>query len=116
MSQKIGRATIDADGEVFRSAPGATLDIGGPTRTTMMTDQNEVVFSEVITPGVVVVDIVHVTGYDATTIRAIVDATISFVGDNGDAYVIRGAHCNNTEPMANGNIRATFSGNPATKA
>lgn len=116
MSRKIGRVTLDADGEVFRSAPGASLQIGGPRRTSEMTDQNELVYMEVIEPAVVVLDIVHVTGYDATTIRAITDATLSFVGDNGDSYVVRGAHCNGTEPLSNGNIRAEFSGNPATKA
>lgn len=116
MARKIGRVTVDADGEVFRTAPGATLQPGGARRTSEMTDQNELVFSEVLEPAVVTCDIVHVTGYDVTTIRSITDATVSYVGDNGDSYVMRGAHCNGTEELANGNIRAMFTGNPATKA
>ena len=116
MARKIGRVTIDVDGEVFRTVPGARLMAGGPMRTSEMTDQNELVFAETLDPCVIECEIVHTTGTDMTTIQSIVDGTISFVGDNGDAYVSRGAHYNGGSELSNGNFKAKFTGNPATKA
>lgn len=112
----IGRAFITVAGNRVRSEPGATCDIGGVTRTTIVGDNGIDGFAETPKQSVVECSISVGAGESVAQYREISDTTITFECDTGQTYVIRNAWL--TEPpvitgQEGGKVSLKFEGPPA---
>lgn len=85
-----GVATIKVDGGVLESNPGATLDIGGFTRSPVSTDRSHG-FHETPKPANLECAIKVTKDTSLAALAAITDATISFTCDTGQTYVMKHA-------------------------
>ncbi|MEM7507626.1 MAG: phage tail tube protein [Pseudomonadota bacterium] len=87
MAQKFGIATIAANGRTFNTEPGASLDIGGITRETETTDQQSD-YVESRRPAMVKCRIPLNRGVSLVDLNDIVGASIQFITDTGQSYVL----------------------------
>lgn len=89
--QKLGKAYIKHDGKLLETNPGASIDVGGVTRTTLLGNNAVLGFSE--QPKQAVVSCVIALGAQTSLseLRAIKDATITFECDTGQTFVVRNA-------------------------
>lgn len=91
--KKLGKATVRVNGAAYRSYPGATVDIGGVTRTPKVGHEVNG-FSESERQGSVEFEMDLGTDTSLADIQAIDDATVIFECDTGQTYV--GNHWWNT--------------------
>lgn len=96
MARLLGSAQVVVDGDVLQTLPGATLDVGGAVRTARTGTRSVHGYSQTEKEAMVECEITLPQGYSIKQLHDITDATISFQGDSGQSYVIRGAWC--TEP------------------
>lgn len=90
MAQVLGRARIKVDGQLLQSHPGATLDLGGVTRTSVV--GNEVYgYSEAAKQSRLECEISLNGQTRLGDLARITDAVITFECDTGQVYVIAGA-------------------------
>lgn len=93
MSGKLfGRATIRANGQTLQTAAGATLEMGGVTRTPRPGNHNADAFTEEDTPSKCEFSLQMREGVSLASIQAMVDVTIHFDCDTGQAYLINHAY------------------------
>jgi hypothetical protein len=116
-AQTLGIAIVKADGQAFVSEPGASIDIGGVTRTPIKSDQPGVVkFSQQVKESQVDLVIMMDSDTKLDDIRNMSDVTIEFDCDTGQSYVIDHAFLQNPPKAtagAGGKIPLTFIGPPA---
>jgi len=110
-----GIATIKLDGDVLESMPGASLDIGGFTRTPVSGDHVHG-YHETPKPALLECEVKMKAETSLADLAAVVQATISFECDTGQSYVIRNAWI--IDPPAvksgdNGSVSLKFAGPPA---
>ena len=91
MGQRLGIAYIKVDGLLLESAPGATLDIGGVTRSPVLASGAVVGYSEAPVPAVVECEISVGPGTSLVQLGKTKNATITFECDTGQTYVVREA-------------------------
>lgn len=84
--RKLGKAIIKVNGRVYESYPGATLDIGGPTRNPRVGHQ-VYGFSEGVKEGSLEFETNLGVGDSLDALRKIDDATVVFECDTGQVYV-----------------------------
>ncbi|MBI1408120.1 MAG: hypothetical protein GC145_18565 [Caulobacter sp.] len=115
MSGKLfGRATIRANGQVYKTSGGSTLELGGVTRTPRPGDHNADGFTEEDTPAKVEFGVQMREEVSLAEIHAIVDGTITFECDTGQTYLVNHAY-SATPPMLGGDgvAKCVFQGPPA---
>jgi len=116
MAKKLGKAIIKVDGKALESMPGASLDIGGSERTTLV-GQNEVQgFFETPKPSRLECEISVGTDTRLADMRGWDNVTISFECDTGQQYVQQGAWLLNTPALKaseGGRVALQFEGPPA---
>jgi hypothetical protein len=116
MGKKLGKAIIKIDGQVLESMPGASLDIGGSERTTLV-GQNEVQgFFETPKQSRLECEISVGTETRLDAMRGWDNVTASFECDTGQQYVIQGAWLLNTlalKAAEGGRVELQFEGPPA---
>ncbi len=96
MSNKfLGRATIRLNGQVYETAAGAQLDLGGTKRNTIVTGR-KVGYAEETAPATITGTTSLMEGQSLEELRNLTDATVIFECDTGQSYVIREAFL--TEP------------------
>jgi hypothetical protein len=93
--RKLGKATIKVNGTVYQSYPGASVDIGGPVRTTRV-GHDVHGFSESTRQGSLEFDMDLGVGTSLDELRQVEDATVVFECDTGQVFV--GNHWWITEP------------------
>jgi hypothetical protein len=111
----LGRATIRVDGQVWETAPGATLDVGGTKRNPVIVGK-KVGFAEETAPGTLVCETALMTGMTLADLRNVTGATIIFEADTGQSFVISNAFITVPPTMkdgAGGNVSLDFAGDPA---
>lgn len=117
MSQQLlGMVYIKVDGSLLPSLPGAKLDMGGVTRTTVMGDNAVLGFARQPKQSVVECEIGMREGVSLAALQKIEDATITFECDTGQTYVIRGAYVTETLNLTageGGKVALKFEGQPA---
>lgn len=111
--QKTGRVTIKVDGDAYASAPGASIQLGGVTRESGMTDQGSPWYQESLIPSEFKATLVHIAELDLPAIRQITDAVATYECDNGITYSARNVHFKSMGELANGEVEVTFGGAPA---
>lgn len=112
--KKLGKAVIKVNGTAHESYPGASVDIGGTTRTSRV-GHTVHGYSEGGKQGSLEFDIDLGEGDTLDTWRQISDATVTFECDTGQTYV--GNHWWVTEPptFTDGNdskVRVKMEGPP----
>lgn len=114
-NQVVGQVKIKIDGETLQSKPGATLEIGGATRTAQRGDYQAGAFSEETTESKVTATLLMKRSVSLTAIRAIDNATITFETDVGKTYIIRNAYSAEAPVLTAGGEGANvvFQGPPA---
>ncbi len=114
-NQVFGQATIKADGIVFDSDKGATLDVGGTGRESVEGDHDASGFQESTKPSKLDYSAFIKPGTSVTDLSNIDNATITFEADTGQVWMIRGAY--HAEPpvinQSDGKVSGSFMGPPA---
>ncbi|NBB17554.1 hypothetical protein GVN21_19505 [Caulobacter sp. SLTY] len=115
MSGKIhGRSTIKANGKTYKTMKGATLDPGGISREPKPGDNDADAYTETLDASTMECSIQIREGTSLAEIQALTDATLMFVCDTGQTYMIRKGYCGPRPTIVgDGTIKATFHGAPA---
>lgn len=114
--QLIGRAFISVNGERVRSEPGATIDIGGVMRETVIGDIGVDGYAETPKQAVVDMSVSVGRGEGVARYRDLNDTSITFECDTGQVFSVRNAWL--TEPpiitgQNGGQVKLKFEGPPA---
>lgn len=116
MTQRFGKAFIKVDGALLESMPGASLDVGGVTRNTVLGGNAVLGFAEAPKQAVLQCQIAVGAGTSLADLRAIKSATVTFECDTGQTYVIRNAWLVNPPVATDGEggaVPLQFEGPPA---
>lgn len=109
-----GRATISVNGTRIRSKPGATLLLGGVSRTPEPLDTGEVAFSEATVAPELSCNIALTQDTDLETLRNLTGATVVFESDTGKGWSIRDAFSVDAITVG-ADVAIKISGQPATQ-
>lgn len=115
MAQVTGIVKIYLDGQLLRSQPGATLNMGGVKRTAK-SGHSVYGYSEEIVESTLDATLVDMADTDAIKLSAIKDATLRFETDTGNVYTVKGAWT--SEPCqvsSGGDLPLKMAGQPAIK-
>lgn len=113
-SKMFGRATIRANGQAFKTMPGAVLELGGIVRTPRPGDNDADGYTEELTASKIEFSQQMREGVSLASIHATVDATVTFECDTGQTYQIFPAY-SATPPSLGGEgvAKCVFQGAPA---
>ncbi|MCY1280309.1 Phage tail tube protein [compost metagenome] len=107
-----GRATITYNGKRLRTREGATLNLGGTSRTAEALDTGEVGYSETTAAPELSCTVPLTDDLAVQELRDLVDANVVFESDTGLSWVIREAFTTNTVSIGR-DVALTISGQPA---
>lgn len=111
--QYLGRVTVRVNGETLESKPGATIDLGGITRESIVNDQ-AMGFKEVPKPSRIECEIAVKRGVAFEGLRTLIDATLVFEADTGQRYIVKDGYAAETLQLTgDAGMRAVFMGEPA---
>lgn len=110
--QYLGRVTIRANGEVWDTKPGASCDLGGIQRDSVVTDQ-AMGFTEIPKPGMIECEIALKRGLTLQTIRDLKDATAVFECDIGQRFIFKDAYTSETLNISSGAVKVKLMALPA---
>lgn len=115
MAKVFGRATIKANGKLLDSVKGASLDMGGPKRTSKMTSRGRAGSLEEQMPGKVECSIPLTASISLKELQDLADVTVLFQTDVGKLYTIAHADCIDppTVDDQNGEVKLVFEGEAA---
>ena len=111
--QVTGRVKEKVDGELLRSKPGATIQIGGVKRNPMPNDQGTTDFKTENVPAMVKATLHHVANTDLPALLAFQGGTVIWEGDNNISYTVPGAFTQELGELKDGEVEVTFGGDPA---
>ena len=109
-TQQTGRVSVDMDGTVLRSKPGAKLSPGGVKRNHAVDDQLGVYHQEEYTPAMIECTLVHVSDTDLVAIRNFKNGTVRYKTDTGKVYEVTNADCAEVGDLQNGELPVKFGG------
>jgi hypothetical protein len=104
---RLGKAIIIVNGQRLESMPGATLDIGGVTRTTQVGANEVLGYTETPKPSRIEASISVRSGISVADLHAR-DVPITFEGDTGQLWSIAGAWSVDTPVIDSGASTAKF--------
>jgi len=102
MPKSIGIVKVKMDGNLLHSKPGASLDPGGPVRTSIESDQPGY-FSESRKVSRIECDLVVDKDFSLDALRRADDVTAIFECDTGQVYVVNHAYVVDPPPITGGN-------------
>lgn len=111
-SKYLGRVTVRVNGTVQDSKPGASLDIGGITRESVVTDQ-DMGFTETPKPSRIECEIALKAGVTLADLAAFKDGSLMYECDTGQRYIIKDGYTAETISIASGSVKVVFMGKPA---
>lgn len=115
--KRLGIVFIKVDGALLESLPGASIDIGGVTRTPVVGGNQVLGFSEALKESTVECEISVGVGTSVANLGKIADALITFECDTGQVYNV--AHAALAEPPKvsadGGKVPLKFFGQPAVE-
>lgn len=109
-----GRATITYNGMRLASKPGATLNLGGTSRTPEPLDDGTVGYAESTAAPELSCTVPLTAGLAVEDLRNLVDANVVFESDTGLSWVVREAFTVDTVSVG-ADVALKFSGQPAVK-
>lgn len=110
-----GQIKVKANGELFETTGGSTIDLGGPSREGVQGDYQAGAFRETTAEARVECTVLVKAGFGAVRLSRIDDATVTIESDTGQAYIIRNAYVAETISInsGEGTARLVFAGPPA---
>lgn len=102
MTKKLGKAWLKVDGGALETLPGASIDIGGDERTTVVGSNAVLGFTEKPKQSIVECEVAVGTGTSLAAYRSMTDVTITFEADTGQTWVVRNAWQTNTPKATEG--------------
>jgi hypothetical protein len=108
--QATGRVTVKLNNEALRSKPGASIQLGGITRTGDVTDQGEFYYSEKNNKAVIKATMPHMSDTDLVALRKFRDGTAQFKTDSGRMYTVANACVADIGDLSNGEVEITIEG------
>lgn len=107
-----GRATINYNGKRLRSKPGATLNLGGTSRTPEPLDDGSVGYAEATAAPELSCTVPLTADLSVQELRDLIDANVVFESDTGKGWVIREAFTVDTVSVG-ADVTLKFSGQAA---
>lgn len=107
------RVTVKLDGESLRSKPGASIKIGGETRTGFMTDQGDLITQEKLEPCEINAVMPHLADTDLPALRALKGFTAIYETDTGVVYTVANAAVAEVGELKDGDVPIKIIGKPA---
>lgn len=107
-----GRATLTYNGKRLSSREGATLNLGGTSRTAEPLDDGSVGYYEATVAPELSCTVPLTRDLAVQELRDLTGATVVFESDTGLSWVIREAFTTNTVSVGR-EVTLTFSGQPA---
>ena len=107
-----GRATISYNGKRLRTKPGATLNLGGISRTPDPLDDGSVGFMEATAAPELSCTVPLTQDLGVEELRNLTDANVVFESDTGQSWVIRDAFTVDTVSIG-ADVALKLSGQPA---
>lgn len=107
-----GRATITYNGKRLRSKPGATLNLGGTSRTPDPLDDGSVGYAESTAAPSLSCTVPLTADLSVQELRDLTGANVVFESDTGKSWVIRDAFTVDTVSVG-ADVTLNFSGQPA---
>lgn len=107
-----GRVKVKMNGDVLRSKPGASIQIGGVKRTPVPNDQGTVDYKEETVPAQVKCTLVHVGKTDLPALLKFDDGTVQYETDTGLTYTVPNAFVEELGELKDGEVEITFGGDP----
>ncbi|WP_300657528.1 phage tail tube protein [Pseudomonas sp.] len=107
-----GRAIITYNGKRLRSKPGATLNLGGTSRTPDPLDDGSVGYAESTAAPELTCAVPLTADLSVQELRDLTDANVVFESDTGKSWVIRDAFTVDTVSVG-ADVTLKFSGQPA---
>jgi hypothetical protein len=101
--QITGKATIRVDGRTYQTLDGATLSLGGQTRTTVKGDVVHGYKEEVMEPTLEC-KVSHTSDISLIAMSAVTAATVEFETDTGVIFILRDAWCAEPASLSDGEI------------
>lgn len=115
MSKLFGRVKIRANGKVYNTERGATLDPGGIKRESRPGSNSTSGYTEELVPSTIEATLLFGEGDSVTEINKLTDAVIMFELDTGQTYVVRNGY--SAEPVqlteGEGKAKVVFKGEAA---
>lgn len=90
MSKKFGKATIQVNGKRLETYPGASLDLGGVVRNSVVGD-NDIGYSEQNKQSVINCEVMLGQDVSLEELRNAADVSAAFKCDTGQSYLIGSA-------------------------
>lgn len=114
MGKRFGIAYVKVNGSLLESMPGASIDVGGVTRTPVLGGNQVLGFTESPAPAMVQCEISLGPGVSLVDLGKIADAVVTFECDTGQVYTVRGAAVQDPpKATAAGTVPLKFFGQPA---
>lgn len=107
-----GRAIIKINGKIVKSMPGATIDVGGYARTTQTGDNGVHGFTREYKPAKIECQCAF-GAQDRIADFDFDEATIEFICDSGQTYVVTDGWTTETPQLGKEGIKLTIEGPPA---
>jgi len=113
MTQYIGKVRISVNGAVLDSKPGASIDIGGVMRDSVVNDQ-KMGYMETPRPSRIECEVALARGASVEPLRTLTDGTAVFECDTGQRYIVKDAFTSETLVITGGQgYKLVIMGEPA---
>lgn len=115
MAKKFGRAIVRANGRMWDTKRGASLETGGVKREPRPGSNSAGGYTEELVGAKLDCTILYGAGDSVADINALTDATVTFETDTGQTYIVRNAYSegNATLTEGEGELKTVIYGEPA---
>lgn len=115
--QVFGKVKVSLNGDILRSKPEASLNLGLVKRTAVPNSLGRVDYKEEHTNSEVKCTLLHVADTELADIEAMTNVNLQFIGDNGVTYMIPDAFFAEAGTLnQDGEIEITFQGSKASRS
>lgn len=109
------KVTIKVDGEIIKSTPGTSINLGLPVRDAVVSDQGTVDYRDTPTNSEVSVTMIHDAATDLIALGAKVGIQLNIETDTNVFWTISNAFVASVGALSNGEVEVTFIGPPAVR-
>lgn len=112
MAKYLGRVAVRFNGLVLDSKPGASIDLGGTQRDSVV-NEHTMGYTESPKPGSVECELALKAGDSVDQFRNVTNATLVFETDTGQRYIVRNAYVSDTLSISASGVKLKFMGDAA---
>jgi hypothetical protein len=112
MSKYLGRVAIRFNGLILDSKPGASIDLGGTQRDSVV-NEHTMGYTEAPKQSSVECELALKQGDSVEQYRNVTNATLVFETDTGQRYIVKAAFIADTPVISSAGVKLKFMGEPA---